>query len=169
MAQDDSDLLKLLAQEPDDLCVVSAHMQDALVLAHDMAYMPGEKRFALVAQRFDWLGADRGRCERRLSGLHFEHVLSAARRGFERVASDEPLCLLGVTFEPTEAPSGLVLLAFSGGATVRLEVECVETLLRDLGQRWKTRRAPPAPVWWRQGSCASRSPGGSRAIRAGAG
>ena len=141
MARTD-DLLKLLAQEPEDLCVVSAHLQDAIVRPRDMAYLPAEKRFALVAQRFDWMGSEQGRRERRLAGLHFERVLGAARRGFERVHPDEPLCLLGMTFEPAEAPGGSVLLAFSGGASVRLDVECVETLLRDLGQRWKTRRAP---------------------------
>ena len=107
-----------------------------------MVYLPGEKRFALMAQRFDWLGAEQGRCERRLAGLHFERVLNAARRGFDNLKPDEPLCLLGLTFEPAEAPGGRVLLAFSGGATVKLDVECVETLLRDLGQRWRTRRAP---------------------------
>jgi hypothetical protein len=63
------DLLKLVALDPDDLAVVSAHLQDALISVGDIAYLPGERRFALAAKRFDW---EAEQPQRRLSGLHFE-------------------------------------------------------------------------------------------------
>ena len=52
------------------------------------------------------------------------------------------LNLLAVEFSETEAPSGVVLLEFSGGATVRLEVECLEAELADLGSSWMTVHCP---------------------------
>jgi hypothetical protein len=52
------------------------------------------------------------------------------------------LNLLGILFEQTTTPAGVVTLTFSGGATIRLEVECVDAQLRDLGARWKTRNKP---------------------------
>ena len=50
-------LLKLAALDEDDLSVISAHLQDAVVRIGDIRYLPGEQRFVLVANRFDWQGA----------------------------------------------------------------------------------------------------------------
>ena len=50
--------LKLMALDEDDLAVVSAHLQDALAPTRDMAWLPKEKRFALLVSRFDHCLAD---------------------------------------------------------------------------------------------------------------
>ena len=54
--------------------------------------------------------------------------------------------LLAVTFEPAadpaQAPSGAVVLTFAGGGGVRLEVECIEGRLADLGAAWEARAKP---------------------------
>ena len=55
---------------------------------------------------------------------------------------DAVLNLLAVEFSETEAPSGVVTLTFSGGAAVRLEVECLEAELADLGPSWTTAACP---------------------------
>jgi hypothetical protein len=134
--------LRLLARDEEDLAVLSAHMQDAIVRASDMAYMPKARRFALAGARFDWLAAERGQIERCEVGLHFEGVLSAATTGFDRAAPDLVLNLLSIAFTPGEAPAGEVALTFSGGAGVRLKVECLDAQLRDLGPRWQTKSRP---------------------------
>ena len=134
--------LRLLAQDAEDLAVLSAHMQDAVVRVCDFAFMPRQRRFAFLASRFDWLAAEGKRMERRQTGLHFDHVLHVARQGVDQMQPDVMLNLLGVIFEEAEAPAGRVTLTFSGGATIRLEVECVEAQMRDIGARWKTRRRP---------------------------
>ena len=46
--------LKLRARDREDFAVVSAVLQDALVPVVDMAWLPQESRFALVANRFRW-------------------------------------------------------------------------------------------------------------------
>jgi hypothetical protein len=142
MAEKEPSELRLLAQDADDLEVVSAHMQDAVVRVGDMTYLPKERRFALVASRFDWLAAEGARLERRHAGLHFDHVLRVSRLGVDQGQPNAMLNLLSVAFEAGEAPAGAVTLTFSGGGAIRLEVECVEAQLRDLGSRWKTRRRP---------------------------
>jgi hypothetical protein len=55
---------------------------------------------------------------------------------------DDVLNLLAVEFVETEAPSGVVTLTFSGGAALRLEVECLEAELADLGPAWTTTCCP---------------------------
>ncbi len=142
MAGNKPERLRLLARDGDDLAVLSAHMQDALVRLGDMAFLPAERRFVLVGSRFDWLRAGERRMERGLTGMHFDNVLKAGTRGFDPKNPDILLNLLGILFEPSLPPSGFVTLAFSGGASVRLEIECLEVRLLDLGARWKTKRRP---------------------------
>jgi len=138
----DPDGLKLLALDADDLAVVSAHLQDAVAKIGEMAFLPKEKRFAMLVNRFDWAGAERGQSMRRRTGVHFERVLGAQARGISFKDKDTVLNLLAVEFEAGDAPSGFVTLFFSGDAAIRLEVECLEGELSDLGPAWPTRAKP---------------------------
>ena len=145
-AKSDPAVLKLLVFDEEDLAVVSANLQDAIVRASDMAYVQRDQRFALLAARFDWLAADEGRCERLQTGVHFERVTSVRTTGFRPGKPEDVLCLLSIMFEPGETPSGEVVLTFSGGAGVRLQVECLEAQLRDLGPRWPCKGKPGHPA-----------------------
>jgi hypothetical protein len=127
--------LKLIALDAEDLAVISAHVQDSCVQREEMTYRPAEKRFALAAMRYDWSAATQGRHERVGAVLRFDRVLKVAQIGLGPRNRAETLNLLAVSFEQTDAPSGFVTLAFFGGAGVRLEVECLEAELRDIGPR----------------------------------
>lgn len=144
-------LLKLIALDEDDLNVLSAQLQDAIIRAEDMAFIPQEERFAVLANRFDWLSADEkreangGGYERRRCALRFEKVRQAQFKNLLLQTRKETLELLAIEFEPSEAPSGFIQLIFSGGGAVRLSVDCIEAELRDLGPIWKTPRKPNHP------------------------
>src|SRR5215469_6548245 len=94
-----ADALKLLARDEEDLAVVSAVLQDALIPVSEMAYLPEERRFALVANRFRWERVPpptpRGR-ERRLTGLSISGVSTVRRRGFSLGERDRILVLLAI-------------------------------------------------------------------------
>ena len=139
--------LKLLALDPEDLAVVSAHLQDAVLKVGDMAYLPRQRRFAMVLNRFDWMTAQPGRRKRpaavrHRSAFRLERVLAAQVSGIDLKAKSRVLSLLAVHYEPAEAPQGTVVLLFSGGAAIRLEVDCIEAELRDLGASWGARGTP---------------------------
>jgi hypothetical protein len=74
--------------------------------------------------------------------MHFERVLKVARLGFDQHDAGIVLNLLSITFDETDAPAGQVTLTFSGGAAIRLEVECLEAQMRDIGPRWKAKGQP---------------------------
>ncbi len=137
-----SEPLRLIALDEEDLAVVSAHLQDAVVKVKDMAFLPQTKRFAMLAARFDWPSAALGKKERCAAGLHFERVLKAALAGFDQRAGDTCLNLLSIRFFPRDAPAGEVILTFSGGAAVKLDVECLEAQMHDLGPRWTAKAQP---------------------------
>jgi hypothetical protein len=136
------DPLKLVALDIDDLAVLSAHLQDAVAKVGDMTYLPKEKRFAMLVNRFDWSSAGEEAPLRRRTGIHFERVLGASTRGFDLANREAVLNLLAVEFEEQDAPSGTVKLNFSGDAAIRLEVECLEAAMSDLGPAWSTRQRP---------------------------
>jgi len=136
------DLLKLVALDPDDLAVVSAHLQDAVVRVGDLAYLPSEHRFALVARRFDWEAGPNEPPRRRLTGLHFERVLAARTRGIDRGHADAILNLLAITFDEKDKPSGTATLIFAEGGAIQLELECIETQMKDLGPVWEAEGRP---------------------------
>jgi hypothetical protein len=139
--------LKLIAFDAEDLSVIAAHLQDAVLRVEDMAYVKSERRFAIVANRFDWghsVQSDKtpSRFVRRRAGARIEHVTGAKVSGIDLKNKEQVLSLLTLTFEPTELPQGVITLAFAGGGAVRLEVECVEAALTDLGAAWATSRKP---------------------------
>jgi hypothetical protein len=133
MASELKDSLKLIALDAEDLAVVSAHLQDSTAKVADMAFLPRERRFAMVVDRFDWTSIGAGATVRRPAGVHFDRVLKAQTRGFDLGDRDAALNLLAVEFTETDAPSGLVTLIFSGDAAIQLEVECLEAAMSDLG------------------------------------
>ncbi len=137
-------MLRLSALDVEDLAIISAQMQDAVLLVGDMTYSPKRKQFALVANRFAWDADDTP--QRRRTGLHFDRVLGVKTLNIDLSQKDEVLALLSVTFAETDAPSGEVLLTFAEGATVRLTVECLECQMADLGPAWTARAVPQHPL-----------------------
>jgi len=139
--------LKLLALDVEDLQVVSSHLQDAVVRVGDMAYVPSQKRFAAILNRFDWESAeeDGKGYKRRRTALRFDRVLRAQHKDLRPQKPDRVLSLLAIRFDEGEAPSGKVTLIFSGDVVIQLDVECVEAEMRDLGPSWSTRRKPEHP------------------------
>jgi hypothetical protein len=136
--------VKFVALDRDDLEVVSTHLQDALVKVSDIVWRPQEKRLIVSLSRFDWLAAESSRREFRRcrSALRFERVNSCRCRSVNPAGKDAILNLLAVDFVETEPPAGAVSLIFSGGAELRLEVECLEAELVDLGPSWPAAQRP---------------------------
>jgi hypothetical protein len=135
--------LKLLALDSDDLSVISAHVQDAVVRVGDMGFAKGDQRFALLINRYDWeSGTVRNKGLRKRAALRFDRVLAVASAGIDTNAHDGVLELLAISFTATDAPAGTVELTFAGGGAVRLTVECLEARLEDLGAAWAAKAQP---------------------------
>lgn len=141
--------LKLIALEAEDLNVLSAHLQDAVMTVADVAYIPAEKRFAGLLNRFDWsdAAAKDGRDKtytRRRTALRFEKVRRAQLKNIDLSDKKQVLNLLAIQFEAhgPDDPSGFVSLVFAGDAGILLDVEYIEAEMRDLGGVWATSSKP---------------------------
>jgi hypothetical protein len=144
------DELKLVALDRDDIAVVSAHVQDALVRVGDIFWQPHEHRFVMALNRFDWIAAADARPERGQkpdyrrcrTALRFDRVLSCKCRGIDQSDKEARLNLLAVEFADGDAPAGVVTMTFSGCGVIRLEVECLEAELADLGEIFVAETCP---------------------------
>ena len=127
--------LKLVALDADDLSVISAHVQDARIQAADIVWRQDEKRLVVGLNRLDWEQTlSGGTAPRRLlAALRFDRVLACKSRNIDLEQPEAVLELVGIEFHPTEPPSGSALLLFSQGGALRLDVECLECELTDLG------------------------------------
>ena len=134
--------LKLIALDREGLGVISAHVQNTCVKRTDIAWLPRQRRFVVAGMRYDWVGAKIGPAERVASVLRFDRVLKVSHLGLNRLDPEATLNLLAVTFEKTDPPAGMIILAFADGALIRLEVECVEVELRDMGLRQPAAACP---------------------------
>jgi hypothetical protein len=135
--------LRLLAQDADDLAVISAAMQDAVCKVGDITWEPKARRLTIAFNRYRW---EAGGGARVRAGLQLGGVLEVQTRKIRRNAPDAVLEILAMTFEPAEAPGGVVMLTLAGGGDLRATVECIEAVLADVSQPWPTPRKPAHDV-----------------------
>ena len=135
------DRKKLLALDTEDLAVLSAHCQDAVLKISGIRYLAAEKRFILELNRFVWEKGVQQK-ERRKSVLHFERVEKVQSQGINQNDKDHALSLLAIIFKPTQNPAGIIDLIFSGDFQLRLNVECIEAQLTDMLASWEASSAP---------------------------
>jgi hypothetical protein len=135
--------LKLLARDEEDLKVLSAHLQDAVVRVGDLAYLPRQHRFAAFLSRFCWEEGDAGAAGKRMcAGLHFDGVLKVRAYRVRRDDPDAVLALLALGFTPEGEVGGTIDLLFAGGGCIRLSVECIDATLRDMTGPWPAKARP---------------------------
>lgn len=146
--------LALQANDAEDLAVISAHLQDAVGVMGEMAYLPDKRRFAMLLNRFMWEGGAKAGLFQRIvpqrirTGIHFEGVERVQVQNLPQGEKDAAFELLAIRFEGSgeaEDPSGVIELAFAGGGTMRLSVECIEAFMSDIGEPWPVKTRPRHP------------------------
>lgn len=133
--------LRLLAEDEEDLRVVSAALQDAVGKVGDIVWEKAPRRLTVVLNRYRWENGERSR-ERVRSALQLGGVLGVKARRLRREAKRAVIELLALRFEPGEAPGGCIVFEFAGDADLRVEVECIDAVLADVSEAWAARSAP---------------------------
>jgi hypothetical protein len=135
--------LRLIAQDEEDLKILSAHLQDAVVKIADLAYLPQSRRFAMVLNRYCWEAHQANNAGLRMrTGLHFDSVLNVRAANVRQDAPEAVMELLAIAFTPSGEGAGTVDLSFAGGGRIRLEVECIDAGLSDLAGPWPAAARP---------------------------
>lgn len=134
--------LKLLAEDAADLEIIAAAAQDALVRVGDVFFDPKTRRFSALINRFRW-ERSHGPAERVKAAISFEGVLGVKSRKLRLDAPDALASILSINFIPDEEPpSGEVRVLLAGDGEILLRVECLDAVLADIGEPWRTPRRP---------------------------
>lgn len=129
--------LRLMAVDPDDLSVVSALVQDAVLPVTEMNWTPSDGRFAMLVNRFRWEDRDQAArqergYERVQSVLVFDTVTKVAYSGIDLKDKDQIVSILSLDFKESDAPSGVVTVNLAGDGALALTVECLDVLVKDV-------------------------------------
>ena len=138
-------LLKLKAEDAEDLETIAVLLQDSVVPISEMAFKREEQRFAMVANRFRWETTDGGHVEGQIyervhCGVRFEEVKSVQVQNFDQKRRDKILSLLTIG-----TGDGVIDLMFAAGGVVRLEVNRIACRLEDFDRPWPTQWRPAHP------------------------
>jgi hypothetical protein len=134
--------LTLVAADAEDLEIISARLQDAVGQVKDLVWLPKQRRFAALVNRFKWETAERKRGRgdnlRVRAGLHFDGVQSVKSSKLKRGDPDAVFSLLAITFTTKAAddPAGTIKLVLAGGGAIKLDVECIDAGMTDVSGEW---------------------------------
>ncbi len=144
--QKPGDALRLRALDRDDLQIIAACLQDALVPLREMVYMAEERRFMASFSRFRWERlsdpSDAEALTLCQSVLRVDHVDNVKYRGLDGELDGVRFELLTIQAEPTENGGFTIVLVFAGHVALRLEVGDLGVMLQDFGEPWPAGVAP---------------------------
>jgi len=134
-----SNILKLIAQNDEQLTILSSLAQDSIIKSNEMGYDKKNKRFALLMNRYRHEEENPSRIR---TAIHFDYVESVKSVGIDKESKDEILVLLAIRFEIKSKPSGVIFLEFSNNKSISFDVESIEAFLTDMGEPWKISNRP---------------------------
>ena len=131
--------LKLIAQDEEQLTIISSLTQDSIIKTNEMGYDNKTKRFALLMNRYRHEEEDPSRLR---CAIHFDYADSVKSSGIEKQSNDGILGLLAISFECIVKHSGSFFLEFSNNKSITIDVESIEAFLTDMGDSWKIPNKP---------------------------
>lgn len=129
--------LRLKALDADDLGILSGLVQDAVFPGTEIKWDRAARRFAVLLNRFRWEDVDSAKARKRdyervQSVLMVEDAMRVQSQGVDPRDGDVVLSLLSVTFEAGQDGGGFVELTLAGDGAIRVEVEALEVVLKDV-------------------------------------
>ena len=137
--------LKLLATSEDDLKVIAAHLQDAIVSVQDIANLKKNRIFLIQLNRFMWEDVEKGifRKNKRIRTiLKFDNIVSVSSKNINNRVSKIFLDFLTIESKKMTDKSYEIKLIFSGDAVIKIKTEVIEVTLDDQGSPWESKTQP---------------------------
>ena len=137
--------LKLIAKTVDDLKVISAHLQDSIVLSSEIAHLKKNRIFLMQLNRFMWEDVEKGvfrRNKRIRTILKIENVLSVISKNINQKKKDFFLDFLTIETKQMTDKTYEMNLIFSGNSIIKINAEVIEVFLDDQGLPWESKNKP---------------------------
>lgn len=144
--------LALRAESADDLSVIAALVQDAVLPTSEIAWDAKARRLSCLLNRFRWedkatAEAEGRPYERVQSLLVLSDVTGVQSMGVDRKDRDLVLSVLDIAFDPADDGAGRLILTVAGDGAIAASVECLSVDLRDVTRPYRavSGKAPHHP------------------------
>ena len=137
--------LRLIGKNQDDLKVISAHLQDSIVIIKDMVFLKQNRSFVMLVNRFMWEDVEKGvfRENKRIRcAVKFEEVVRVKSKNINQKSKNKPLECLAIECTSETDAIYQIRIFFSGDSTITIIAEAIEVILHDLNKPWNVKYTP---------------------------
>ena len=137
--------LKLLGKNQEDLKVISAYLQDSVLIIKDTVFLKQNRTFVMIVNRFMWEDAEKGvfRQNKRIrSAVKFDEVIKVESRNINQKNKNKPLECLAIKCSSTFDETYKIKIFFAGDSIITITSEVIEITLHDLGKPWQVKHIP---------------------------
>ena len=128
--------INLGALDREDLTVLSAIVQDAVLKVKEIIWDAAHRRLVLLLNRFRWEDNEKAKrqgrdVERVQSLLVFENVIKVASKGVDHAHADMVLSVLSLEAQEADGAE-YVMIILAGDGAIRVSCEAIEVTLKDV-------------------------------------
>ena len=137
--------LKLLGKNQEDLKVISAYLQDSVLIIKDTVFLKQNRTFVMIVNRFMWEDAEKGvfRQNKRIrSAVKFDEVIKVKSRNINQKNKNKPLECLAIKCGSIVNGTYKIKIFFAGNSIITIISEVIEVALHDLGNPWNVKHIP---------------------------
>ena len=145
MSNDKKNNLKLIGKNEEDLKIISAYLQDSVVIIKDIVFLKKNRTFIMILNRFMWEDVEKGvfRQNKRVRcALKFEEVIKVQSKNINQKNKNKPLEYLAIKSSLISDNIFKIKIFFSGGGIVTIISEVIEVTMNDLGKPWNVKHIP---------------------------
>ena len=145
MSMDEKANLKLLANNQEDLKVISAYLQDSILIVKNIVFLKQNRTFVMIVNRFMWEDVEKGvfRQNKRIRcAVKFEEVIKVESKNINQKNRNKPLECLAIKCSSTFDETYKIKIFFAGDSIITITSEVIEVTLHDLGKPWQVKHIP---------------------------
>ena len=145
MSYDKKNNLKLIGKNKEDLKIISAYLQDSVVIVKDIVFLKKNRTFIMILNRFMWEDVEKGvfRQNKRVRcALKFEEVIQVQSKNINQKNKNTPLEYLAIKSSSIFDNYFKIKIFFSGGGIITIISEVIEVTMNDLGESWSVKHFP---------------------------
>ena len=145
MSGDEKINLKLLAKNQEDLKVISAYLQDSILIIKDTAYLKQNRTFIMIVNRFMWEDVEKGvfrQNKRTRCAVKFEEVIKVESKNINQKNKNKPLECLAIKCSSIFNELYKIKIFFAGNSIITIISEVIEVALHDLSKAWNVKHIP---------------------------
>ena len=145
MSEDERINLKLLGKNQEDLKVISAYLQDSVLIVKDIVFLKKNRTFIMIVNRFMWEDVEKGvfRQNKRIRcAVKFEEVFRVKSQNINQKNKNKSLECLTIRSIMANDGNYEINIYFSGDGVITINSESIEVILNDLGKPWSVKHVP---------------------------